>query len=74
VIVPLHRLRPGQSARVVELKSTDPARLERLGAFGLAPGSWVRVEQVRPALILRVDGTEISVDEAVAGEILVRCE
>lgn len=74
MIVPLHQLRPGQSARVVELTSTDPARLERLGAFGLVPGSWVRVEQVRPALVFRVDGTELSIDEAVAREIMVRAE
>lgn len=71
MILPLHQLKPGQSAQVVELTSTNPARLERLGAFGLTPGSWVRVEQIRPALVFRVDGTELSVDEAVAREILV---
>jgi Fe2+ transport system protein FeoA len=46
--------------------------LERLGSFGLTPGSWVRVEQIYPALVFRVGGTEISVDEAVAREIRVR--
>lgn len=74
MIVPLHHLKPGQSACVVEIKSTDPARLDRLSAFGLVPGSWVRVEQVRPALIFRMDGTEISVDEAVAAGIVVQID
>jgi Fe2+ transport system protein FeoA len=74
MIVALHQLQPGQSAQVVELTSVDPTRLERLGSFGLTPGSWVRVEQIYPALVFRVDGTEISVDEAVAREIRVRQE
>jgi len=74
VIVPLHHLKPGQSARVVELRSSDPARLDRLSAFGLAPGSWVQMEQKRPALIFRVGETEISVDQEVASEIIVQAE
>jgi Fe2+ transport system protein FeoA len=73
-VVPLHRLKPGQSARVVELRSTDPARLDRLSAFGLAPGSRVRIEQTHPALIFRVGETEISVDRDVAGEIIVQTD
>lgn len=74
MIVPLHHVKPGQSACVVEIKSTDPVRLDRLSAFGLVPGSWVRVEQVHPALIFRMDGTEISIDEAVAAGIVVQVE
>ena len=70
--VPLHRLRPGQRAQVIELKSENPARLARLGALGLMPGSWIVVLQRKPALVLRVSETEISLDDAVAGEILVR--
>jgi DtxR family Mn-dependent transcriptional regulator len=70
--VTLDRLRAGQSAEVVELRSADPARLERLGAYGLVPGSTVRVEQLRPAIIFRVGETEISIDRDVACEIVVR--
>ncbi|HLB45880.1 MAG TPA: FeoA family protein [Anaerolineales bacterium] len=70
--VTLDRLRAGQSAEVVELRSADPARLERLGAYGLVPGSTVRVLQLRPAIIFRVGETEISMDRDVACEIVVR--
>jgi Fe2+ transport system protein FeoA len=69
--VSLYELKPGQSAQVVELKSNDPARLERLGAFGLVPGSLVYLEQTRPAIIFYIGETEISVDEMVAREIMV---
>jgi len=70
--LPLHHLKPGQSAQVIELQSSDPSRLDRLSAFGLAPGSWVRLMQRRPVFILYVGETEISVDEEVAREILVQ--
>jgi DtxR family Mn-dependent transcriptional regulator len=71
MIVPLSELKPGQSAQVAELKSDNPARLDRLGAFGLVPGILVRLEQAQPAFILRVGETEISVDKEVASEIVV---
>lgn len=72
MIVTLDHLRAGQSAEVVELRSTDPARLERLGAYGLVPGSMVRLEQLRPVIIFRVGETEISIDRDVARQIVVR--
>jgi DtxR family Mn-dependent transcriptional regulator len=72
MIVRLDQLKPGQSARVVQVRSRNAARLERLGAYGLTPGCRVRLEQLHPALIFKVDETEISVDREIAEEILVR--
>ncbi len=70
----INNLKPGQTALVVELLSADPARLDRLCSYGMAPGSLVRVEQLQPALILRIGETEISIDEAVAREIIVEAQ
>jgi DtxR family Mn-dependent transcriptional regulator len=72
MVMTLDCLEPGQRAEVVALSSLDPARLDRLGAFGLVPGSLVRLEQRQPALIFRVGETELSVDRVVAREILVK--
>ncbi len=71
-VIPLHRLAPGERAQVVELRSQSPARLDRLGALGLLPGSWIVLQQLHPALVVRVGETELSVDRSVAAEILVR--
>jgi hypothetical protein len=57
---------------VLELCSRDPARLDRLAAYGLAPGRLVEMPQTRPALIARVGETEIAVDSETAREILVQ--
>ncbi len=72
MIMPLHQLKPGQPAQVVELRTNNPGRLDRLSAFGLGPGSVVWVEQISPALIFRLGETEISIDVEVAREIWVR--
>ena len=71
-MVPLNQLKPGQAARVVALRSGDPARLDRLSAYGLVPGSQVSLEQARPTFIFRIGETEIAIDAEVAGEIWVQ--
>ncbi|MBI5053948.1 MAG: ferrous iron transport protein A [Chloroflexi bacterium] len=68
----LNHLKAGQSAEVIELRSSDPARLDRLSVYGLVPGSIVRVLQLQPALIFRIGETEISIDHDVAREIVVK--
>lgn len=68
----LNHLKAGQSAQVIELRSSDPARLDRLSVYGLVPGSILRVLQLQPALIFRIGETEISIDHDVAKEIIVK--
>lgn len=71
-LVPLHRLPVGAHGEVMELRSRSAARLDRLGALGVLPGSLVTVLQRRPALVVRVGESEISFDHDIAAEILVR--
>lgn len=72
--IPLHRVAPGARVQVIEMRSTRAARLDRLAALGLLPGSWVTVLQRHPALVVRVGESEISLDREVAAEILVRLD
>jgi Fe2+ transport system protein FeoA len=69
--MPLDTLEPGRGARVTALRCADPARLDRLGAYGLVPGSLIRLRQARPAYILEIGETVLSVDREVAREIEV---
>ena len=68
----LDRLQPGQSADVVELRTTNPARLDRLSGYGIVPGSRLHLRQLTPAIIFRIEETEISIDREIAREIIVR--
>jgi Fe2+ transport system protein FeoA len=70
--IPLGDLPDGAHAEVLELRSNSAARLDRLGALGLLPGSWITVLQHHPALVVRVGESEISFDHDIAAEIFVR--
>jgi Fe2+ transport system protein FeoA len=70
----LVELRAGQWAQVTELRCRDLNRLDRLGAYGLVPGSRIRLVQTHPAFIFEIGETLLSVDRAVAREILVQAE
>lgn len=71
---PLSRLPVGATAQVVAIRATRPARLERLSTLGIVPGSRIRVEQRWPSLVVRLDETELSLDEEVAEQIIVRIQ
>jgi Fe2+ transport system protein FeoA len=68
-LIPLRDLPPGQTARVARLGSRDPARLWKLSAYGLVPGSVVRLQQRTPAYVVWIGETQVSLDEEVAREI-----
>lgn len=67
----LSALAPGQSAMVIALRFEDAALLDRLCAYGLAPGSEICLEQTQPAFILKIGETVISIDRRIAEGIVV---
>lgn len=71
-VVTLADLGPGQAARVVAVDTGDRGRLLKLAALGLVPGCTIRLQQRRPAYVLWVDETLLSLDRAVATTIVVR--
>ena len=68
---PLSTLRPGASGRIVRVVRDLTGRAERLAAFGVTPGASVRVVQTFPGIVFECDQTELAVERAVAGTILV---
>jgi Fe2+ transport system protein FeoA len=69
--IPLGDLPDGGRGEVLELRSNNASRLDRLGALGLLPGSRITVLQHHPALVVRVGESEISFDHEIGAEILV---
>jgi Fe2+ transport system protein FeoA len=69
---PLATLRVGQQAEVTAIAAIKESRLARLSAFGLVPGSFVRLQQRSPAYVIFVDETEIALDAEIAHEIMVQ--
>ena len=72
LIVPLAKLPLGEEARVAFVHTKRHAYLQRLHAFGVAPGTRVRLCQTQPALVLQVGETQLALDTHAGQEIFVR--
>ena len=71
VIVNLTKLAPGEQGRITYIKPKDHARLHRLTAFGLTPGTVVTLHQRSPAYCIRFEGTELALERDVAEDIFL---
>jgi len=74
IVVSLRDLELGRPARIVFMAQEFHRRVDRLGAYGVVPGSVVRVRQKRPSYVLELEGTSLALDPDVAQEIYVRRE
>jgi Fe2+ transport system protein FeoA len=68
----LDHLRRGESARVLKVSAAEIPMLMKLSQLGLVPGAEVRMEQSRPAAIVRVGETTVALQRAVARLVHVR--
>ena len=67
----LSSLAAGERGRVVRVLRDNPARADRLGALGVTPGAAVRVLQTFPGVVFMCDQTEVAIEPAVAGAIMI---
>lgn len=71
LVVPLTRLAAGEEGKVAYLSSSDPSRLHKLMAFGIAPGMRVRVHQHYPTMVVQCEHTQLAMEEEIARDIRV---
>lgn len=62
----------GQSAPIVFIAPRSTARLNRLATLGVVPGTFVRLLQRKPSVVIECGETSLAIEEDVAGEIYVR--
>lgn len=74
VISPLSAVAPGIRARIAFIAPSVSKRLDRLGSYGVVPGTMVTLRQKRPSFVIEVGGTTLALEEEVAREIFVRRE
>jgi Fe2+ transport system protein FeoA len=68
---PLDRLPPGRAGRILSIAPREPEQLARLASFGFVPGAVVRLQQSRPATVLRLGETVLALDPAIAAGVHV---
>jgi len=71
VVVSLLELMPGESGKITYVKPGSHSNLHQLIAIGLQPGAIVTVQRRRPAFCIRIDESEIAVDEDIVRNIFV---
>jgi len=72
LVVPLTRLAVGLEARIVHIVPKHGDRMVRLSTLGLIPGTVLRLQQRRPAVVLQLGETVLAVDREMAAEIYVK--
>ncbi len=70
-VVSVRELRPGDRGKIAYIRATHRDRLHRLTAFGVNPGTTVEVHQKFPAVVLRLENTELALDSEIANDIFV---
>jgi DtxR family Mn-dependent transcriptional regulator len=72
LVVSLADLEPGEEAQVEYVGTRDNTRLAYLTSFGFVSGRNIKLIRKKPAFVVSVDESLISLDEELAGEIFVR--
>ena len=72
ILKPLTEMQIGEHAMVAFIETQNYARLERLTAYGIIPGSGIKVVQRQPSLVISLDNTQLALDEAIAQHVFVR--
>jgi DtxR family transcriptional regulator, Mn-dependent transcriptional regulator len=72
LVQPLSKLAPGAAGRIVHIVPREAGRLMRLASLGLVPGARLRLQQIWPAVVVRIGETTLALESDVAGEIFVK--
>jgi len=72
VVMPLNKLKSGETGRIVYVSTKHHDRLDRLTDLGITPGELVRVHQTFPAFVIKVGETDIAIDTNVVKDVFVR--
>lgn len=72
VVTRLSDFEVGASGRITFIVSTDPSRINRLNALGIAAGSVIRHLQKTPSCIIQIDETTVAIDPEIAKVIYLK--
>lgn len=70
-VLSLAELAPGESGKITYIKPSSHSNLQQLLAVGLYPGAVLLVQRKYPAFCIRLENTELALDEDIARNIFV---
>lgn len=72
IVVPLPQIKVGEPVVVSYISSRNYNRIKKLYSFGIHPGAAVTLVQRSPAVVVKVEETQVAIEQPVAEEIYVR--
>ncbi len=72
VVTRLSEFEVGATGRITFIVSSDPSRINRLNALGIAAGSVIRHLQKTPSCIIQIDETTVAIDPEIAKVIYLK--
>lgn len=72
IVVPLSGLSSGETGKIVYLLTRNHPQLHKLMSLGITPGVTIAVHQTFPSFVIKVEETQIALEEEIAKEIYVK--
>jgi len=72
MVVPMSKLRQGESGAIAYIQTGDSERLKKLMALGILPGESVTLQRRYPSFVFTVGQSRYAVDEGMAEAIYVK--
>jgi DtxR family Mn-dependent transcriptional regulator len=70
-IVPLSKVRTGDQVKVCYINTQSHSRMHKLNHFGIIPGSFIKMHQKAPSVVIQIENTQVALEEEIADEIFV---
>ena len=70
-IVPLERVKIGDTVKVSYINTPSNSRMHKLAHFGIIPGSSIKVHQRYPAFVIECENAQVAMEEDIAREVFV---
>ncbi|MCX5692584.1 MAG: metal-dependent transcriptional regulator [Candidatus Omnitrophica bacterium] len=72
IVIPLAKLKPGETARIVYVLTREHPQLHKLMSLGIVPGVLISVHQIFPSFVIQVAETQLALEKDIANEIYVK--
>lgn len=72
LVVPVKEMKPGEEGVIAYVGTQNVGRLTHLNSLGVFSGNRVKLIQRRPSYVIRVDETQLALDDRLAEEIYVK--
>lgn len=72
IVIPLTKLKIGETGKIVYVLTKEHPQLHRLMSFGIVPGARIKLHQIKPAVIIQVEETQVALEEDIAKEVYIK--